>query len=93
MAPGSELGTSTHCIACCKTFSKSVWQHLLIPAEEPFWREYCVYSRAPYQNYGCLVSGYYSELSEVQTAYSCDHLLLEYYCLLRMNGRISKWCL
>jgi len=43
-----------------------------------------------YQNYGCLVSGYYSELFDVQIAYSCDHLLLQYYYLLRVNGRISK---
>ena len=88
VAPGSELGTSTWCLACGKTFPKSIWQHLLVPLG-------ClsggniVYIHVPqYQNYGCLVSGYYSALFGVQIASSCDRLLLEYYCLLTMNSRM-----
>lgn len=30
--PGSELGRSDCCLACCKTFLKAVWQHLVAPA-------------------------------------------------------------
>lgn len=48
-----------------------------------------VYIHVPqYQNYGCLVSGFYSALLEVQVAHGRDHLLLERYCFLRLNGKM-----
>lgn len=48
-----------------------------------------VYVHVPqYQNQGCLVRGCYKAVLEVQTAFSWDYLLLEYYCLLWMDGRM-----